>query len=167
MDWQRVRYILPLRLRSIFRRTEVEREMDEELRFHLECKVEEGIASGLDAGRARNRALRAIGGLQQRKEEMRDTRRVGWFTDLAADLRYAARAMAHSKLFAGLIVVTLGLGIGVNCAMFSLADAVLLRPLPVPRPDEVLTLSTISPNSFSESTGPLSYRDYLDGRAAS
>lgn len=162
MEWRRWRYILPLRLRSIFRGGAVEQELDEELRFHLECKVEEETARGLDVQEARYRALRAIEGLEQRKEEIRDMRRVHWFSDFAADLRYAVRSIGHSKLFAVLVVLTLGLGIGANSAMFSLADAVLLRPLPVLRPSEIVTVSTFSPNSFSESVGPLSYRDYVD-----
>src|SRR5436309_2103666 len=127
MEWARWRYVLPLRLRSLFRGTAVEREMEEELRFHLECKVEEGMTRGLEAREAHYRALRSIGGLQQRKEEIRDMRRVRWFSDFAADLRYALRAIGHSKLFAALVVLTLGLGIGVNSAIFSLADALLLR----------------------------------------
>ncbi|HWF45637.1 MAG TPA: ABC transporter permease [Bryobacteraceae bacterium] len=164
MPWPRWRYVLPLRLRSVFRRGTVEDEMDEELRFHLECKVEEQLARGLDAREARYRALRAIGGLQQRKEEIRDMQRVRWFTDLAADLQYAVRGIGHAKLFTLLVVVTLGLGIGANSAIFSLADAALLRPLPVLRPSEIVTVSSLTPNSPAETSGPLSYRDYADYR---
>src|SRR5947209_1494357 len=164
MDWERWRYKLPLRLRSVFRGSAVDHELDEELRFHLECKVEEEMARGLNAREAHYRALRAIGGLQQRKEEMRDMRRVRWFSDFAADVRYALRMIGHSKLFVALVVMTLGLGIGANSAMFSLADALLLRPLPVFRPSEVVALSTRSPNSPREYSGALSYRDYLDFR---
>jgi putative ABC transport system permease protein len=164
MEWPRWRYVLPLRLRSLFRRNTVEEELDEELRFHLEHKVEEEMTRGRDAREAHYRALRAIGGLQQRKEEMRDMRRVNWFSDFAADLRYAARAIGHSKLFTALLVLTLGLGIGANSAIFSLADAMLLRPLPVFRPSEIVTVSTFSPSSSAETVGPLSYADYLDYR---
>jgi ABC-type antimicrobial peptide transport system permease subunit len=164
MRWQHWRYVLPLRLRSIFRPSSVEEELDEELRFHLECKVEEEMARGLDAGEARYRALRAIDGLQQRKEEIRDIRRVRWLMDLGADVKYALRTIGHSKLFAALLVLTLGLGIGANSAMFSMADALLLRPLPVFRPSEVVTVSSSSPSSSAESSGPLSYPDYVDFR---
>ena len=164
MQWQRWRYILPLRLRSIFRGAAVDQELDEELRFHLECRAEEEMTRGLNAREAHYRALRAIGGLEKRKEEMRDMRRVRWFSDFAADLGYASRIIVRSKLFAALVVLTLGLGIGANSAIFSMADALLLRPLPVFRPSEVVTLSTGSPSSSSESIGALSYRDYLDFR---
>lgn len=90
--------------------------------------------------------------------------RVRWFSDFAADLRYACRAIGHSKLFTILIVLTLGMGIGANSAIFSLADALLLRPLPVYRPSEIVAVSSFTPNSFAETTGPLSYRDYVDYR---
>jgi predicted permease len=167
MSWRRWHHILPLRIRSIFRRGRVEQELDEELRFHLECKVEEQVSRGMQEQEAYYIALRSIGGVEQRKEEMRDMQHVRWFGDLAADLKYAARTVAHSKLFTALVVLTLGLGIGANSAMFSLADAMLLRPLPVWRPSEIVSLSTFSPNSFSESSGRLSYPDYLDYRTKS
>jgi len=77
-------FTAPLRLRSIFRRRRVEQELDEELQFHLDQKIEEGIAAGLAPAEARRRALLAMGGLEQRKEEVRDTRRVHWLTDFAA-----------------------------------------------------------------------------------
>ena len=164
MEWRRWRYILPLRLRSIFRVGTVEQELDEELQFHLACKAEEEMTRGVDASEARYRALHSIGGLQQRKEEMRDMRRVRWFSDATADLRYAFRGIGHAKLFTALVVLTLGLGIGANTAIFSLCDAMLLKPLPVLRPNEIVTLSSFSPSSASDASGPLSYRDYLDYR---
>ena len=164
MRWERWHHVLLLRLRSMFRRNTVEQELDDELRFHLECKIEEQLSHGIDQGEARYRALRSLGGLEQRKEEMRDMRRVRWFSDFTADLRYAVRAMGHSKPFTALVVLTLGLGIGANSAMFSLADAMLLRPLPVLRPSEVVTISSVSPNSSAESSGLASYPDYLDFR---
>ena len=164
MEWRRWRYVLPLRLRSIFRRTLVDQELDEELRFHLQCKAEEEIARGVNPREAHYRALRAIGGLERQKEEIRDMRHVRWFSDFVDDLKYALRMVTHSKLFTLLVVLTLGLGIGANSAIFSVADAMLLRPLPVFRPSEIVTLSTLSPSSFTESVGALSYRDYLDYR---
>ncbi|MBV9302795.1 MAG: ABC transporter permease [Acidobacteriaceae bacterium] len=164
MRWRRLRYMLVLRLRSIFCRGTVEDELDEELHFHLQCKAEEEMNRGADTREAHYRALRAIGGLEQRKEEIRDMRRVRWFSDFADDLKYALRWIRHSKLFTTLVVLTLGLGIGANSAIFSLADAILLRPLPVLRPSEIVTLSSFSPSSSSESIGLFSYRDYMDYR---
>ena len=89
-------FTAPLRLRSIFRRRRVERELDEELQFHLEHKIEEGIAAGLSPDEARCRALRAMGGLEQRKEEMRDMRRIHWLTDFLDDVRYAVRSLRRT-----------------------------------------------------------------------
>ena len=94
LNLQRRFYTLPLRLKSIFRSAQVERELDEELRFHLEHKIEEGIASGLSPQEARLAALRAMDGLDQRKEEIRDARRIHWLTDFVDDTRYALAACA-------------------------------------------------------------------------
>ena len=164
MEWGRWRYVLPLRLRSVWRRKSMEQELEEELRFHLECKEEEEKGRGNGGEEARYRALRALGGVEQRKEEMRDMRRVNWLVDFAADMRYALRMVGHTKVFTALVVLTLGLGIGANSAMFSLADALLLRPLPVMRPSEVVTVSSFTTSSASGFIGRLSYRDYLDYR---
>ncbi|HEV8119307.1 MAG TPA: permease prefix domain 1-containing protein, partial [Thermoanaerobaculia bacterium] len=78
-------FTAPLRVRSLFRRRRVESDLDEELRFHLDHKVEEGISQGLSPEEARRRALLSMGGLDQRKEEIRDTLRVHWLTDFFDD----------------------------------------------------------------------------------
>src|SRR5438046_10580439 len=91
-------FTAPLRLRSILRGRRVERELDEELRFHLEHKMEEGIAEGLSPGAARLRAMRAMDGLEQRKEEIRNARRVHWLTDLVDDARYAMRSLRRAPV---------------------------------------------------------------------
>jgi hypothetical protein len=87
-------YSIPLRLRFLFRRHHVEQELNEELQFHLERKIEEGIASGLSAKQARYVAMRAIDALEQRKEEMRDMRRIHWLTDFLDDDARASRSGA-------------------------------------------------------------------------
>src|SRR5215469_2296320 len=81
-------YTIPLRLRSIFRRRQVERDLDEELQYHLDKKIEESLSRGLDPVEARNVALRAMDGLAQRKEECRDARRVNLIDNAMQDLRY-------------------------------------------------------------------------------
>src|ERR1019366_2178539 len=101
-----------LRLRSILRRTRVEQELDEELQFHLEHKIEEGIAKGLSPREARYRALRAMDGLEQRKEEMRDMRRIHWLTDFSDDAHYAIRSLRRTSGLTAFVVVTVALGIG-------------------------------------------------------
>src|SRR6266568_7963534 len=89
-------YTVPLRLRSLFRRDRGEQELDEELRFHLEQQIEEHIARGSSPEEARYAALRAMGGVERRKEECRDMRRVSFVDDLAQDLGYGARILRGS-----------------------------------------------------------------------
>src|SRR5438270_607413 len=91
-------YTIPLRLRSLFRRAQIERELDEELRFHLEQRIEREIAAGKTPGEARHAALRAMEGVEQQKEQCRDTRKVNMIENLMQDVRYAWRS-----LFLGLV----------------------------------------------------------------
>jgi macrolide transport system ATP-binding/permease protein len=150
-----------LRLRSILRSSRVERELDEELQFHIEHKIEEGIASGLSPKEARYRALRAMDGLEQRKEEMRDMRRIHWLTDFVGDTQYAIRSLRRTSGLTAFVVITLALGIGMTAGTFSMVDALIFRPYPVPHPGGVVTLvSTTSDSSYED----FSYREYLDIR---
>jgi macrolide transport system ATP-binding/permease protein len=154
-------YALPLRLRSLFRRRQVEQELSEELQFHLEHKIEEGIANGLSPKEARYAAMRAMDGLEQQKERVRDTRRIHWLTDFVDDVRYAIRSLARTPGFTAFVVITLALGIGMTSGPFSMVDALIFRPYPVPHPNTVVTLvSTTHDNSFDD----FSYREYLDIR---
>ena len=155
------RFTLPLRLKSIFRRERLEAELDEELQFHLDHRIDEGIASGLSPEEARRRALRAMGGLDQRKEEIRDARRVHWLTDFVDDLRYAIRSLRRAPGLTVFVVLTIALGIGMAAGVFSMLDALIFRPYPVAHPGQVVTLSgTTRDNRF----GSFSYREYLDIR---
>src|SRR5215831_15828544 len=92
-------YVVPLRLRSIFRRPQVERELDEELRFHLEALTLHEIAAGRTPEEARHAALRAMDGIEQRKEECRDMRHTSVIDNLRRDVRYAVRILAKSHTF--------------------------------------------------------------------
>ncbi len=130
MRLNRMQFVIPLRLRSIFRRSRVEDELDEELRFHIEQQIGENLARGMDAREARRKALLALGGLEQRKEECRDARGVGLWEDLLKDFAFAARILRKSPAFAVAAAVTIALGIGASTAVFGVVNGVLLRPLP-------------------------------------
>ncbi|MGE5414761.1 MAG: ADOP family duplicated permease [Syntrophomonadaceae bacterium] len=154
-------YTAPLRLRSIFRRRRVEDELDEELRFHLEHRIEEEIARGLSPEEARLAVLRAMGGVEQRKEQIRDARRVHWLTDFVDDVRYAVRSLRRMPGLTAFVVVTIAVGIGMTVTPFSMLDALIFRPYPVPRPGNVVTLVS---TSHDDAYGSFSYREYRDIR---
>jgi predicted permease len=118
------------RFRSLFRRSVVESELDEEVRFHVERQAAANIAAGMPAEEARRAAMREFGGVEQVKEECREERRVNFFETMVQDVRYGLRTLRKNPGFAFFAVAVLALGIAASTAIFSIADAVLVRPLP-------------------------------------
>jgi putative ABC transport system permease protein len=122
--------IIPLRLRSLLRKHDVERDLDDELQYHIEQQTAENIRRGMAPTLARTAALRALGGVERRKEEVRDTRGTRWLEELVGDLAFAARNLRRAPGFTSAVVLTLALGIGANTAMFTLLRGTLLKALP-------------------------------------
>src|SRR5690349_13512017 len=131
-------YTIPLRLRSLFRRNQVEQELAEEMREHMERLMEQHMARGASPEEARYAALRAMDGMEQRKEQCRDARRVRYIEDFLKDVRFALRTMSRNPVFALTAMLSLALGIGANTAIFTAVDAVLWKPLPVSHPENLV-----------------------------
>jgi predicted permease len=140
-------YKLPLRLRSLFRKSRVEKELTEELRFHLGKLIEEKVGKGMTPEEARYAALRELGGVEQIKEECRDMRRVNYIEDFFQDVRYGLRMLAKNPGFTAVAVLTLALGIGANTAIFTFVDAALLKPLPYPDPNQIAFIAERPPHT--------------------
>jgi predicted permease len=154
--------ILRLRLRSIFRRAAVERDLHRELEFHLEQERAENTSLGLPVEDARYAAQRAMGGIAQIEEECRDMRRINFIDNLRADVRYALRTLSGSPGFTTVILLTLALSIGATTAIFSVIDGVLLRPLPFREPGRLVRVFF---NSDIFPKFPLNPYDFRDFRA--
>ena len=127
------------RLRALFRRGTAERELAEELRFHIEMETEKNLKGGMALDEARRRALRDFGGIEPTKEAHRDVRG-RWLEELIADTRYALRTLRRAPVLAGAAIITLAVGIGANTTIFSAVSAEILRPLPFANPSRLVML---------------------------
>jgi predicted permease len=153
---------LRLRLRALLFKSRMENELEEEVKFHLEKEIEQNLARGLSPEDARLAALRSFGGVERIKEESRDVRGVRLVEELWQDLRYGARMLRKAPGFTLVAMLTLGLGIGANAAIFSLIDTVFLKPLPVQDPGRLILL-TIDDHGSSGASFPYpTYAQFRD-----
>jgi predicted permease len=168
MNWLSRRAIdkVWLRVRSVACRQRVDEQLDIELTFHLEQQIQENLAAGMSPDEAAFAARRAIGDIAQIKDRCRDTRSVGWITDLLGDIVYACRTFARAPVFAITIAGTLALGIGANTAVFSIADALLLKTLPLPEPDRLVKFLQPDGPGLEEYGDRFSVDDYFAMRDA-
>ncbi|HEX6463492.1 MAG TPA: ABC transporter permease, partial [Vicinamibacterales bacterium] len=149
--------VLPLRLRSLFRRARAERDLDDEISYHVEIEVERYTSAGMDSESARRLVMRSFGNVQSVKEGCRDARGTRLIETIAADVRYGVRTLLRAPAFTAVAVVTLALGIGINSAVFSLADGLLLAPLPYAAADQLVSVTATYPGgAFAALRGEVS-----------
>jgi predicted permease len=127
---------------SIFKRRRLDEELDEELRSHLHFAIAENLCRGMSERRARHDAMRSFGGMTQTRERYREQRGLPMLEEMKRDVRFGFRQLQRSPGFAITAILTLALGVGANTAIFTLIDSIILRPLPFPHQDRLVTLST-------------------------
>jgi len=148
--------------RANMHRSRTESEMDAELKFHMEAYANDLIRSGVPREEAMRHARLEFGGMERAKEECRDATGVTFLESLAQDIRYGLRMLRKSPAFTAVAVLTLALGIGANAAIFSIVNALVLRPVPVYAPSEIISLA--SHEQAGLSSNGFSYPDFDDIR---
>src|ERR1035441_7325332 len=131
------------RLRTQFRKQELDKDLSEELAFHIDQETEENMAAGMSAEEARYAARRTFGGIDQVKEECRDAWGLRFIDTLFQDIRFAVRMLGKNPGFTAVVVLTLALGIGVNTAIFSLVDQLLLWSVPAREPNQLVKIEGV------------------------
>src|SRR6185436_18101817 len=126
------------RLRGLFLRRRLDDELADEIQAHLEMQVEDLVRQGMNREEARYLALRKFGGVDQVKETYRERRGLPWVETFIRDLRYGFRMLRRSPGMTTVAILSLALGIGANTALFSVVDAVLLRTLPLEKPEQLV-----------------------------
>src|SRR2546430_8993971 len=156
------------RLRALFSRASVEQELDDELRFQIEHGAEKYERRGMSHEAALRRARLEFGGVEQVKEGSRDMRGTARLESIVRDLRYAMRSLQSRPAFTLTVIATLALGIAANTAIFTLVDALLLRPVPVPHPEQLVIVGDPAAGNKNNVGSPVpdyvSFLLYLDVR---
>ncbi len=150
------------RLRALLMPRAVERELDEELSFHLAMEIEHNVRLGLSPGEAREKALREFGLVEQVKRQAMPRRGIGPLESVGGDVRFAIRSLRRSPVYTAVAVLTLALGIGVTTAVYSVVDGVLLRPLPYPAPQRIVRLYERGPDYDRAAFSGASFADLRD-----
>jgi putative ABC transport system permease protein len=155
---------LRIRLRALLRPQVARRELDEEMRLHLELETEANRRRGMNPVEARRQAAVTFGGLDVAKEAHRDALGVRWIEDTITDARFALRTLAKNPVLSGAAMLTIALGIGANTAIFSVVNAVILRPLPFPHADQLVMLSEDNPEKGwrRQTAAPANYLDWKE-----
>src|SRR5713101_2145341 len=126
------------RLKGLFQINRLERDLDEELRSHIDMRTNDNLAAGMSPQEARYDAQRRFGNSTLVKEDTRAMDIIGWLETTAQNLRYAARILRKTPGFTLVAILTLALGIGANVAIYTVVHAVLLQPLPFPHPEQLV-----------------------------
>lgn len=157
-------HAIPLRCRTLFRRRRVEQDLDDELRYHVEQQTSQNLAQGMTPAEARRDALRSIGSITAHKEAARDTWGVTLLDELSRDIRYAFRGLRRTPGFSSAAIVTVALGIASSTAVFSIADATILRTLPYRDPGQLVQIwETNAAGGVNRSlVSPSNFRDWRD-----
>jgi predicted permease len=157
-------YTIPLRVRSLVRRSRVEQELDDELQYHVEQQAAIFVSQGMAPADARVRAMRALGGLEPRKEECRDARGISWIEHVLRDARYALRTLRRDAGFTVGALTILALGIGASGAVYTITSAVLAAPLPFRDPDRLVIVREVVPSigERTMSVNPLHFREWQE-----
>jgi predicted permease len=145
--------------RSVFRRSAMEHDMADELNFHVDARAADLEAAGIPPQEARRRARIEFGAAESYKDECREARGLRLLDDLRADLRYAIRTLARTPAFAAMAIVSLALGIGANTVVFSVVNALVLKPLPIEQPERVFFVQA---GPAHATTSFPNYRDLRD-----